>query len=143
MLVLFGPLLFVEAHGLVFKKTWTWASLKGLATTAIGIVSGAISRWADIARRLRRTIRRKRRTTSGFDSWQRPCFPSQPPSLPDFVLLLAQITNGLLASTPGQILNWVANWISGQSSSLALDLSKPTELVYHTPGLVLLLMGTF
>src|SRR5262249_983688 len=43
LLVLFGPRVFVEAQALLLQQSWTWASLKGVAATLVGIVSGAIS----------------------------------------------------------------------------------------------------
>jgi hypothetical protein len=142
LLVLSGPRIFVEVHALILKQTWSWASLKGLVTIVIGIVSGAISLVGGYSS-----------TTPSHGSEEKG---EKPPSsmlaaiaLPVsaaifaafIVLSLAQVTNWLLAAAPGEMLNSFANWISGRSDSLTLDLNKPTELVYHTPGLVLVLMG--
>lgn len=154
LLVLFGPHLFVEMQALVLKQTWSWASLKGIGAGVVGIVSGAISLFGGFSSKT------PAHDSEGAGEQARPSvFVSAllPVSATIFggfiVLCLAQVTNWLLASGVGGLLNNLLNWILssapftfltgtvGLSSPFKLDLSQPTDFIYHTPGRVLVAMA--
>jgi hypothetical protein len=142
LLVLSGPRIFVDAYALILKQTWSWASLKGLVTIVIGIVSGAISLFGGYSSKTPAHGSEEKGEQHPSSILAAIALPVSAAIFAAFIVIfLAQVTNWLLAAAPGEMLNSFANWISGRSDSLMLDLNKPTELVYHTPGFVLVLMG--
>ncbi|PYS77613.1 MAG: hypothetical protein DMF70_16335, partial [Acidobacteria bacterium] len=127
LLVLFGPLLFVEVQQLIVNQTWTWASLKGLITAAVGIGSGAISLLGGYS---------SKSPAHGSEEQGEDASPSfisaalLPVSAAIFfafiILVLAQVTNLLLA------VGWKA---------LVLNLTNPVEFANNTPGRAVVLMA--
>ena len=126
LLVLFGPLLFVEVQQLIVKQTWTWASLKGLITAVVGIGSGAISLFGGYSSKspANGSEEQGEAAPSFFTAAALPI--SAAIFFAFIILVLAQITNLLLA----------VGW-----KSLVSDLTNPMQFAIHTPGSAVLLMG--
>ena len=147
LLVLFGPRIFVEAQALLLQRSWSWASLKGVVTTVVGIGSGAISLFGGYSS--------ETPAHGSEESGEQPrqsflaplVLPISSAVFAAFIVLcLAQITNWLVALAPVAIPRLLptllADWFLPQATPLALHSSKPAELIYHTPTRLLVLMGT-
>ncbi|HVS80736.1 MAG TPA: patatin-like phospholipase family protein [Pyrinomonadaceae bacterium] len=154
LLVLFGPHLFVEVQALLLKQTWSWASLKGIGAGLVGIVSGAISLFGGFSSKTPAHSSEETGEQARPSIFVSAALPVSATVFAGFIVLcLAQLTNWLLASGVGGLLNTILNWILrsshwsflirmfGLSSPFSLDLSQPTDFLYHTPGRVLVAMA--
>ena len=154
LLVLFGPHLFVELQALVLRQTWSWASFKGIITGVVGVISGAISLFGGFSSKTSAHGSEETGDQSQPSIFVSALLPVSATVFAGFtVLCLTEITNWLLASGVGTAINSAVNWLLassqisflirtfGTSDAFTLDLMQPTNLIYHTPGRVLVAMS--
>jgi hypothetical protein len=138
LLVLFGPALFVELQTeLINNQSWTaWSSLKGVGTTLVGIVSGAITLFGGASAKT--PAQGEQGAPAGSKPHLMPIITAVAATIfaAFLLILLALATNWILASSLGE---WTGVFLgAGQSP---LNANDPRSIIYHTPGRVLVAMA--
>jgi hypothetical protein len=136
LVVLFGPALFVELQAqLMNNQSWTtWSGLKGVGTALVGIVSGAITLFGGSSAKTSASGE----TPAGAKPKLMPVVIAAAAAIFAVFLfiLLALVTNWILASSLGE---WAGRVL--HAGAPRLNANDPREIIYHTPGRVLVAMA--
>jgi hypothetical protein len=135
LLVLFGPVLLVGVQhnlvNLVLKRSWAGSDIKGIVTTLVGIVSGAITLFGGTSAKTPAHGERdkpadwKAKVLSVATSMAAVIFAAF------IAIVFALFTNLILSSALGET---AATFLRARSGSIAAD---PQHVIYESPGRVL------
>jgi hypothetical protein len=131
VLVLFGPTLFVDLQNLLVQKSWTWASIKGVSTAVVGIVSGAITIFG--GKSAKTPVHGEEKQTGGKPKLQPILMSLAAVIFAGFIIVvLALVTNWILASSFGA---WAGEFL--RAGVVSLNANDPRAIIYHSPGRLL------